>query len=117
MEACKFAFQTVINGSEANAIREAKKTAETHIEEFFKAECKSFGLAKRNVFAAALAVAVLVFVVVPLTIGAIKIISDISDNEAEIKKLKQRMNYVEYETGLLNQTIEVRLTANKKISS
>ena len=98
-----------MNGSQSRAVQIAKETAEEHIEEFFMEECRSHGLLvkKRGIIAVAAGIGFIVFVAVPLTLAAIKVISDIYDNRAEIRKLKEEVKFVNFETGQLNKTVEV----------
>lgn len=83
------------------------KTAESHIDEFFVAECKAHGLVKRGAFAIGLGIGFVLLAGIPLAIAAVKVISDIYDNQAEIKKLNERLKFSESKTDNLSQTVEV----------
>ena len=85
---------------------EAKKEAEKHIDQFFLDECRSHGLTKRAL-PLIIGVAIGVGIAVPLMISGVLALLQSDRNSNEIRKLKERIKFVEYQTGLFNDTATV----------
>ena len=85
---------------------EAKKEAEVHIDQFFLDECRSHGLKKRAL-PLILGIGIGVGIAVPLMIAGFLSLLQSDRNSNEIRKLKERIKFVEYQTGLFNDTATV----------
>ena len=85
---------------------EAKNVAEKHIDQFFLDEYRSHGLTKRAL-ALIIGVGIGVGIAVPLMIAGVLALLESDRNSNEIRKLKERIKFVEYQTGLFNDTATV----------
>lgn len=97
-------FKDVINGSASHAIWEARRAAESIIEEFFDQECNSMGLLKREIVTTAVVLGIGTILTFIIGLAGVKFYSDINSAETKIKEANQRIDSLEKELSATNSS-------------